>query len=92
MKEAFGALEAEGVEMLWTSADEYLEYLRDHQLPATARHRPSMLQDIERGRRTEIDCISGAICDLAAKHGLEAPTNEGLVGLVRFLERHAAAR
>jgi len=89
--EAFRALEAEGVALLWESADEYLKYLWEHQLPATADHRPSMLQDIERGRRTEIDYISGAIVDLARNHGLEAPTNEGLVALVKFLERGASA-
>ena len=86
VREAFGALEADGVDLLWGSADEYLKHLWEHQLPATADHRPSMLQDIERGRRTEIDYISGAIVDLAKRHGLEAPTNEGLVGLVKFLE------
>jgi 2-dehydropantoate 2-reductase len=89
--EAFRALAAEGVELLWRTPEEYLAYLRGHQLPATAAHRPSMLQDIERGHRTEIDYISGAIAALAHKHSLDAPVNEGLVALVRFLEAHGGS-
>jgi 2-dehydropantoate 2-reductase len=42
-----------------------------------------MLQDIERGRRTEIDAINGQVAARAAAHGIAAPVNATLARLVR---------
>ncbi len=53
----------------------------------TAGNESSMRQDVERGRRTEIDAINGYVVDQAEEAGLEAPTNRLLVGLVRTWER-----
>ncbi|TCK04777.1 ketopantoate reductase family protein [Marinobacterium mangrovicola] len=47
-------------------------------------HKPSMLQDIEHGRTTEIDAINGAIVDAALQAGLEAPVNQTLLQLVKL--------
>lgn len=85
--EAFEVMRAEGVRVEWKAPEEYLQYLRSHQVPATAAHRSSMLQDIERGRRTEIDYLNGRIASLAEEHGVEAPVNLSLACLVRALER-----
>lgn len=52
----------------------------------TATNRCSMLQDLERGRRTEIDAITGAVVRAARHHRLSAPLNELLYGLVRARE------
>jgi 2-dehydropantoate 2-reductase len=49
--------------------------------------RPSMLQDIENGRRSEIDVINGAVSRAAAKAGIAAPVNDTLVALVKVKER-----
>jgi 2-dehydropantoate 2-reductase len=37
--------------------------------------RSSMADDLARGRRTEIDALSGAIVRLAERHGRNAPLN-----------------
>ncbi|MCP8688701.1 ketopantoate reductase family protein [Marinobacterium sedimentorum] len=47
-------------------------------------HKPSMLQDIEHGRTTEIDSINGAIVEAAAQAGLDAPSNRTLFQLVKL--------
>lgn len=52
----------------------------------TASNRASMLQDLERGRRTEIDAITGAVLRIAARHGVAAPRNEVLYALVKARE------
>lgn len=52
----------------------------------TARNRSSMLQDVQRGRRTEIDAISGRIADVAARHEVQAPLNRALHALVTGIE------
>ncbi len=54
----------------------------------TAANRSSMLQDVERGRPTEIDAINGAIAREAAALGLPAPVNTVLWKLVRSLSHH----
>jgi 2-dehydropantoate 2-reductase len=53
---------------------------------ATAANRSSMLQDVERGRRTEIDALNGAIVELGRRVGVETPVNETLVAAVKGLE------
>lgn len=53
---------------------------------ATAGNKNSMLQDIERGRRTEVDYINGAIAREARALGMEAPLNEALTALVKAME------
>lgn len=49
-------------------------------------HKPSMLQDLLAGRRTEVDSINGAIVAQAKKLGLFAPLNEVLYRLVKTCE------
>lgn len=46
----------------------------------------SMLQDVERGRRTEIDVINGAIVEAGRRLGLSTPYNDSMVWLVKSLE------
>ena len=48
------------------------------------RHKPSMLQDLENQRSTEIDALNGYIVDLADTLGLDAPLNRMLTRLVRL--------
>jgi 2-dehydropantoate 2-reductase len=54
----------------------------------TRNNKCSMLQDIERGRRTEIDFINGFIVRESHKYGLKAPVNAAITDLVRYLESH----
>ena len=55
-------------------------------LKETARNLSSMLQDVSRGKRTEIDQINGAFWRSAQDHALPAPLNRALVALVLTLE------
>jgi 2-dehydropantoate 2-reductase len=49
-------------------------------------HKPSMLQDVEAGRETEIDFLNGAIVAFGGRHGVDAPLNRALTQLVKGLE------
>ena len=53
----------------------------------TGANRSSMLQDVEAGRPTEIDAISGAVARLAERHGVAAPMNQAMTVLVSSLAR-----
>ncbi len=49
-------------------------------------HKPSMLQDIEAKRRTEVDYINGKIIKYGAQAGIPTPYNNMIRGLVKALE------
>jgi 2-dehydropantoate 2-reductase len=48
--------------------------------------RSSMWEDLERGRRTEIDYLQGVITAIADRHGLKAPLSRRIVELIRKAE------
>jgi 2-dehydropantoate 2-reductase len=52
----------------------------------TAQNKNSMLQDVEKGKRTEIDFINGAISNLGKRVGVKTPLNSLLTSLVKGLE------
>lgn len=51
-------------------------------------NKPSMLQHVEAGRRTEIDALNGALLREAAALGIATPYNEALVALLKGRELH----
>jgi 2-dehydropantoate 2-reductase len=48
--------------------------------------RSSMWEDLQRGRRTEIDHLQGVIIELADRHGLEVPLSRRIVALIKRAE------
>jgi 2-dehydropantoate 2-reductase len=55
-------------------------------------NKPSMLQHVEAGRRTEIDALNGALLREAAALGIATPYNEALVALLKGRELHQMRR
>ena len=55
---------------------------------ATARNRSSMLQDVEAGRETEAQFLTGALLEMATAHDVDAPTHRALY---RFLRKEHSA-
>jgi 2-dehydropantoate 2-reductase len=49
--------------------------------------KPSMLQDFERRRRTEIDFINGYVAQLGEKIGISAPLNAAIAETVHLIEQ-----
>jgi 2-dehydropantoate 2-reductase len=86
--EAFAVARAEGVALAWPDDAAYRDVFYGRLVPSTAAHRSSMLQDLERGRRTEIDAINGAVAARGAARGVPAPANQALTHLVRARERN----
>lgn len=50
----------------------------------------SMLQDIEAGRKTEVEYFAGTVCELGEKYHVPTPVNEQLYKIIRILEERAA--
>lgn len=55
-------------------------------------NRPSMLQHVEEGRRTEIDALNGALLKEAQALGVAVPFNEAVVLAIKSIEARNAAR
>jgi 2-dehydropantoate 2-reductase len=87
-RETARVAQARGVDLAENEAASAL----DSVVAATAENRSSMLQDVERGRRTEIDAIAGAVVDRADDEGVDVPVTRTLASLVRAWERENGLR
>lgn len=57
-----------------------------HALAHHRAHRPSMLQDVLAGRRTEIEAINGAVVEAAQRKQIPVPRTQTLLTLVRLID------
>jgi 2-dehydropantoate 2-reductase len=57
---------------------------------ATAGNRSSMLQDVEAGRETEAEFLTGALLKMAAAHDVAAPTHQALHRFLLALESRSS--
>ncbi len=49
----------------------------------------SMLQDVEGGRKTEVEMFAGRMIELGGKYGVPVPVNETLYRIIRVIEQSA---
>ncbi len=89
LDEGYRVARADAVDLLWESREASRRHFYEELLPPTAGHRSSMLQDIERGRRTEIDAINGYVCRRGKALGVDTPVNDVLTRLIQVAERRS---
>ena len=82
MAEGRAVAAAQGIEL--ESPEEFFEYAARKDMGYD--HKPSMLQDVEAGRDTEIDFLNGAIVSFGRRYGVDAPLNQALTALVKGIE------
>jgi len=82
LKEVVAVAQAQGVAMDENERWEAITGLLKRAVGAKG----SMLQDVEKGRRTEIDVINGAIVEAGKRLGIPTPYNDSMVWLVKSLE------
>jgi 2-dehydropantoate 2-reductase len=82
VEEAYAVAKAKGITIHYSDP---VEKVKDV-CRATASNKSSMLQDIENGKRTEIDYINGAIVSEGSKYHIPTPYNRILTVLVKALE------
>ncbi len=90
--EIFAVAGAKGVTLAWGTPAEYRDVLFGRLIPDTYAHHASMLQDVRRGKKTEIEALNGAIALLGREAGVPAPVNQVLTDLVKVKERTSSAR
>lgn len=86
IEEIFAVLRAHGQETLWPDAESYRSAFYGQLVPTTALHHASMLQDIQRGRKTEIEALNGAVIKLGRCYGVDTPVNQVIVSLLQAKE------
>jgi 2-dehydropantoate 2-reductase len=86
ISETFAVLHAMGQSTPWTDAEAFMHDFYGKLVPSTASHHASMLQDIQHGRKTEIDALNGAVVQLGRAYGIATPVNEVVASLVRAKE------
>ncbi len=59
---------------------------------AVGDHKTSMLQDLEAGKRLELECMTGAIVELAARLGVDVPHTSTVHACIQLLDRLRAER
>jgi len=83
VEEAAAVATMKGITLAYCDPTERVEQV----CRATAENINSMLQDVLRRRRTEVDAINGAISREGDNHGVATPVNDALAALVGAIER-----
>jgi 2-dehydropantoate 2-reductase len=99
MAEGLAAIRAEGIRPVsptpipagWTPSllrlpDAIFEVVLGRAMKIDPQARSSMWEDLQRGRRTEIDYLQGVIVEIADRHGLQAPLSRRIVALIKSAE------
>ena len=81
VKECLTVTRANEISLGWDYYPHAMEYMRN-----AGDHKPSMLMDIEAGRRTEIDFMNGKFVAYGKQAGIETPYNRTMWALVKGLE------
>jgi 2-dehydropantoate 2-reductase len=81
VKECIQVARTNEIDLGWDFYPHAMEYMRN-----AGDHKPSMLMDIEAGRRTEIDFINGKFVEYGARTATQTPYNRTLRALVKGLE------
>lgn len=84
MKEVQAIAKAEGVRNTDIMVDETIEHLHT-MIP---EGKTSMLQDVEEGRKTEVDMFAGTVISLGKKHGIQTPYNKILKELIEIIHEN----
>jgi 2-dehydropantoate 2-reductase len=66
--------------------DAIFEALLGRTMKIDPQARSSMAEDLQRGRRTEVDYLQGVIVEIADRHGLQAPLSRRIVELIKSAE------
>ena len=84
MREAIMVAQAEGVMLTEADLESWYAFLNT----LSPAGKTSMLQDIEAGRKTEVEIFGGKVVALGEKHHIATPVNRTVFNAIRVLERY----
>ena len=89
IEETFAVIATMGGTTPWPDAAAFRRVFYGQLVPATYNHRPSMLQDLEHHKPTEVEAMVGYVAAQGRKYGVATSCCDLLAGLVRFKEQQA---
>ncbi len=84
MREVITLAQAEGINLDEQALADWYPIL--HSL--SPKGKTSMLQDVEAGRKTEVEIFGGKVLDLSEKYNIPTPVNQTLVQAIKVLEQY----
>ncbi len=84
MREAIALAKASGVNLVDQDVDEWYTFLNT----LSPQGKTSMLQDIEAGRKTEVEIFGGKVVELGGTHGIPTPVNQTVQRIIQVLEQY----
>lgn len=87
MREVIALAQAEGVHLTEQDIADWYPVL----WTLSPQGKTSTLQDIEAGRKTEIEMFAGKVIELGQKHGVPTPVNETMLRMIHILEQYPAS-
>ena len=82
MKEVIALTDVMDVNLTNRDIEEWYPFLN----VLSPQGKTSMLQDIEAGRKTEVEIFGGKVVELGKAHGVPTPVNQTLLQIIRVLE------
>jgi len=86
MREVITLAEVIGVNLTSRDIDDWYAFLNT----LSPQGKTSMLQDIEAGRKTEVEIFGGKVVELGNAYGVPTPVNQTVLRIIRVLERNPA--
>ncbi len=71
-----------GVSLDPLAPEAYIDLLIKKLIPSTASYTPSMLQDIRKKKRIDLDALNGAICRMGTQMSVPTPANQKIINEV----------
>jgi 2-dehydropantoate 2-reductase len=86
MREVIALARVVGVDLVEQDVDDWYTVLNT----LSPQGKTSMLQDVEAGRKTEVEVFGGKVVALGETHGVPTPVNQTVLRIIQVLERHPA--
>jgi len=83
MEEVISLAQAKNVNLCRKDIDDWYQVLQ----ALAAEGKTSMLQDIEGGRKTEVEIFAGAVVRLGQEIGIATPVNQAILRIIQVIEQ-----
>jgi 2-dehydropantoate 2-reductase len=88
MREVIAIARAMKVDLSEKDIEEWYKVLE----PLNPAGKTSMFQDVEAGRKTEVEMLAGTVIELGKRHGVPTPVNRRLFDELKKIEASSGAK
>jgi 2-dehydropantoate 2-reductase len=82
-REVIAIAQKAGIDLHPDDIDKYVKVIET----LSSEGKTSMLQDVEAGRKTEVEIFAGTVISLGEEYGVATPVNETMYNLIKAIER-----